>query len=56
MRENRDLATDIVEIARVRYQNGNSSQQDVLRARWPSPSWTVSSWTSAGGSPRPGRS
>ena len=33
VRENRDLATDIVEIARVRYQNGGSSQQDVLRAQ-----------------------
>lgn len=30
--ENRDLAGDFVEIARVRYESGNTSQQDVLRA------------------------
>jgi len=30
--ENRKLASDFVEIARVRYQTGETSQQDVLRA------------------------
>jgi outer membrane protein TolC len=30
--ENRKLAADFVEIARVRYKTGNTSQQDVLRA------------------------
>lgn len=31
--ENRKLAADFVEIARVRYQTGETSQQDVLRAQ-----------------------
>jgi len=31
--ENRKLASDFVEIARVRYQTGETSQQDVLRAQ-----------------------
>ena len=52
MRENRDLATDIVEIARVRYQNGGSSQQDVLAQVAVSELDHKASWTSAGGSPR----
>lgn len=32
LNENRKLAADFVEIARVRYQTGETSQQDVLRA------------------------
>jgi len=33
IRENRKLAEDFVEIAKIRYEAGNTSQQDVLRAQ-----------------------